>query len=118
MLKDAANARGEVTSESRRGSGSSAVFVARNRFAVLDKSSHAILIKNLRDEVTKKCVPPDAQTDAIFYAGTGCLLCRSEDRMVLYDVQQRTASGAATPAVKYVSWSATQSLVASARSTL
>ena len=113
LPKDAANARGEVTSESRRGSGSSAVFVARNRFAVLDKSSHAILIKNLRDEVTKKCVPPDAQTDAIFYAGTGCLLCRSEDRMVLYDVQQRTAMAElATPAVKYVSWSADMSLVA------
>jgi coatomer protein complex subunit alpha (xenin) len=87
--------------------------VARNRFAVLDKSSHTILVKNLRDEVTKKCTPPDAQTDAIFYAGTGTLLCRSEDKMVLYDVQQRTAMAElATPQIKYVVWSADMSLVA------
>ena len=113
LPKDSANARGEVTSDSRRGSGSSAVFVARNRFAVLDKSSHTILVKNLRDEVTKKCTPPDAQTDAIFYAGTGTLLCRSEDKMVLYDVQQRTAMAElATPQIKYVVWSADMSLVA------
>ena len=113
LPKDSANARGEVTSDSRRGSGSSAVFVARNRFAVLDKSSHVILVKNLRDEVTKKCTPPDAQTDAIFYAGTGTLLCRSEDKMVLYDVQQRTAMAElATPQIKYVVWSADMSLVA------
>ena len=113
LPKDAGNSRGEVTSDSRRGQGSSAVFVARNRFAVLDKSSHQILVKNLRNEVTKKCAPPDAQTDAIFYAGTGCLLCRSEDRMVLYDVQQRTAMAElATPYIKYVVWSADMSLVA------
>ena len=56
-----------------------------------DTGAHQILIKNLRNEVTKKCAPPCASTDAIFYAGTGTLLCRSEDRMVLFDVQQRTA---------------------------
>jgi coatomer protein complex subunit alpha (xenin) len=113
LPKDSANARGEVTSDSRRGSGCSAVFVARNRFAVLDKANHQILVKNLRDEVTKKCVPPDANTDAIFYAGTGTLLCRSEDRVFLYDVQQRTAiAELATPFIKYVVWSGDMTLVA------
>lgn len=62
--------------------GGSAVFIARNRFAVLDKSSNQLLIKNLQNEITKKCAAPaGAPTDAIFYAGTGTLLCRSEDKV-------------------------------------
>ena len=51
-----------------------------NRFAVLDKGSGQIQIKNLRNEITKKVAAPSPTTDAIFYAGTGALLCRSEDK--------------------------------------
>ena len=110
--KDAAAGRGEAA-DSKRGAGAWATFVARNRFAVLDKAAGQILIKNLRNEVTKKCAPPLPGTDAIFYAGTGCLLCRSEDKMVLFDVQQRTVMAElATPFVKYVVWSADGSMVA------
>lgn len=94
------------TQEAKRGMGTSAVFVARNRFAVLDKNHDQILIKNLRNEVTKKCPPPVASTDAIFYAGTGSLLCRSDDKVVLFDVQQRSSIAELnTPFVKYVVWS-------------
>ena len=57
------------------------MFIARNRFAVLDKGSNQILVKNLRNEITKKCAAPCASTDAIFYAGTGTLLCRSDDKV-------------------------------------
>lgn len=67
--------------EPKRGSGTSAVFIARNRFAVLDKGSNQIVIKNLGNEITKKAPSPCATTDAIFYAGTGTLLCRSEDKV-------------------------------------
>lgn len=104
---------GEVGNEPRRGQGVSATFIARNRFAVLDKSTHQILIKDLKNEVTKKCVPPDSTVDAIFYAGTGSLLCRAEDRMILFDVQQRAAMAEiTTPLIKYVVWSNDMSLVA------
>ena len=68
--------------EPRRGQGTSAVFIARNRFAVLDKGSNQIVIKNLNNEITKKAPSPCATTDAIFYAGTGTLLCRSEDKVL------------------------------------
>ena len=68
--------------EPKRGSGASAVFIARNRFAVLDKGSNQIVIKNLNNEITKKAPSPCATTDAIFYAGTGTLLCRSEDKVL------------------------------------
>lgn len=111
--RDAANGRGEVLGESMRGTGTHATFVARNRFAVLDTASGQIHIKNLRNEKTKQCNPPCAGVDAIFYAGTGSLLCRSEDKMVLFDVQQRTAvAELTTPFVKYVIWSADMSSVA------
>ena len=69
--------------EPKRGSGTSAVFIARNRFAVLDKGGNQIVIKNLSNEITKKAPSPCATTDAIFYAGTGTLLCRSEDKVCL-----------------------------------
>lgn len=40
-------------------------------------------------QVTKKVTSPLPTTDAIFYAGTGMLLCRSEEKVALFDVQQR-----------------------------
>lgn len=67
--------------EAKRGAGAAAVFIARNRFAVLEKSSNQILIKNLRNEITKKAACPTATTDAIFYAGTGALICRTDDKV-------------------------------------
>ncbi|KAF4369616.1 coatomer subunit alpha-1 [Cannabis sativa] len=97
--------RGDNVQDAKRGVGGSAVFVARNRFAVLDKSSNQVLVKNLKNEVVKKSVLPIA-ADAIFYAGTGNLLCRAEDRVVIFDLQQRLVLGdLQTPFVKYVVWS-------------
>eukprot|EP00262_Sarcandra_glabra_P020952 TRINITY_DN854_c0_g2_i1.p1 TRINITY_DN854_c0_g2~~TRINITY_DN854_c0_g2_i1.p1 ORF type:complete len:1231 (-),score=237.04 TRINITY_DN854_c0_g2_i1:419-4111(-) len=97
--------RGDTVQEAKRGSGGSAIFVSRNRFAVLDKSNNQALVKNLKNEIVKKSLLPVA-TDAIFYAGTGNLLCRAEDRVVIFDLQQRTILGdLQTPFVKYVIWS-------------
>lgn len=69
------------TQEPKRGLGATAVFIARNRFAVLDKANNQIQVRNLQNEVTKKSNSPTATTDAIFYAGTGALLCRSDDKV-------------------------------------
>ncbi|XP_057525773.1 coatomer subunit alpha-1-like [Amaranthus tricolor] len=97
--------RGDVVQDTKRGVGGSAVFIARSRFAVLDKSNNQVLIKNLKNEITKKSVLPIA-TDVIFYAGIGNLLCRAEDRVVIFDLQQRIVLGELqTPFVKYVVWS-------------
>ncbi|KAF9623120.1 hypothetical protein IFM89_037636 [Coptis chinensis] len=97
--------RGDSMLEAKRGVGGSAIFVSRNRFAVLDKSNNQVLVKNLKNEIVKKNVLPIA-ADAIFYAGTGNLLCRSEDRVVIFDLQQRLVLGdLQTPFVKYVVWS-------------
>ncbi|CAI9753407.1 unnamed protein product [Fraxinus pennsylvanica] len=97
--------RGDTVQEAKRGSGVTALFVARNRFAVLERSSNQVLVKNLRNEIVKKSVLPLA-TDAIFYAGTGNLLCRAEDRVFLFDLQQRIVLGdLQTSSVRYVVWS-------------
>lgn len=49
----------------------------------------------LLPQVTKKVTSPLPTTDAIFYAGTGTLLARSEDKVALFDVQQRSTGEAA-----------------------
>ena len=101
------------SAECKRGLGTSAVFVARQRFAVLDKNKQ-ILIKNFQNEVTKKVQPPHASTDSIYPAGTGCLLLRSEERVTLFDVQQRKAMAELNVpgTLKYIIWSHDQSRVA------
>jgi coatomer subunit alpha len=89
--------------EGRRSAGLTAIWVARNRFAVLDKN-HAILIKNLKNETTKKIQLPNAEE--IFYAGTGNLLVKEADMVTLYDVQQkRTLASVRIPKARYVIWS-------------
>uniref|UniRef100_A0A0R0H183 Coatomer subunit alpha n=1 Tax=Glycine max TaxID=3847 RepID=A0A0R0H183_SOYBN len=93
------------TQDPKKGLGGSAVFVARNRFAVLDKGSNQVCVKNLKNELVKKSALP-ISADAIFYAGTGNLLCRSEDRVFIFDLQQRIVLGdLQTPFIKYVVWS-------------
>ncbi|KAK6916617.1 WD40 repeat [Dillenia turbinata] len=97
--------RGDSLQEAKRGLGGSAVFIARNRFAVLDKANNQVLVKNLKNEIVKKSGLP-IPADAIFYAGTGNLLFRSEDRVVIFDLQQRMILGELqTPFVKYIVWS-------------
>ena len=46
-----------------------------------------LLIKNLKNEVTKKVQTPPCEM--IFYAGTGSLLLRDSDSVTLFDVQQK-----------------------------
>ncbi|KAL9229178.1 hypothetical protein vseg_004674 [Gypsophila vaccaria] len=97
--------RGDVSLEAKRGLGGSAVFIARNRFAVLERSSNQVLVKNLKNEMVKKVLLP-VPTDAIFYAGTGNLLCRAEDRVIVFDLQQRLVLGELqTTLVRYIVWS-------------
>ena len=70
--------------DGKRSTGITSIWVARNRFAVLDKS-HSLVIGNLKNEVNKKVSIPNC--DEIFYAGTGMLLLRDTDAVTLFDVQ-------------------------------
>ncbi|KAJ1339880.1 hypothetical protein BSLG_005540 [Batrachochytrium salamandrivorans] len=97
-------------SNSKRGTGSSALFVARNRFAVLDKGQ--ILIKDLSNTVTKQFKAPASASD-IFYAGGKNLLVSTPTSMILFDTEVRAVvAELAVSGVRYIVWSADQSTVA------
>ncbi|PSN39046.1 Coatomer subunit alpha [Blattella germanica] len=96
--------------EGKRSSGVTAIWVARNRFAVLDRA-HSLNIKNLKNEITKKVQTPNC--DEIFYAGTGMLLLRDNEGVILFDVQQkRTLAQVKIGKCRYVVWSADMTHVA------
>ncbi|XP_076265254.1 coatomer subunit alpha isoform X1 [Rhynchophorus ferrugineus] len=96
--------------ESKRSSGLTALWVARNRFAVLDRA-HQLVIKNLKNEVTKKVQTPSC--DEVFYAGTGMLLLRDSEHVTLFDVQQkRTLAQVKVTKCRYVVWSGDMSYIA------
>ncbi|KAG0647287.1 Alpha-coat [Hyphodiscus hymeniophilus] len=91
--------------DTKRGPGSSAVFVARNRFAVFSASSQQIDIKDLSNSTTKTIKPPTGTTD-IYFGGTGNLLLITPTAVHLYDIQQKKSTAElAVTGVKYVVWS-------------
>lgn len=89
----------------KRGQGNSAIFVARNRFAVFTQSTQQIDIKDLSNSTTKTIKPPPGTAD-IYFGGTGCLLLITPTIVSLYDIQQKKSLAELTVAgVKYVVWS-------------
>lgn len=103
LPKDAGGAADPT--DMKKGSGTSAVFVARNRFAVFSTSTQNIEIKDLSNSMTKSFKAPTGTTDVVF-GGTGCLLCLTPSNVVLYDIQQKKQlAELSVTGVKYVSWS-------------
>ncbi|KAG9190177.1 Coatomer, alpha subunit [Alternaria panax] len=91
--------------DTKRGSGSSAVFVARNRFAVFNQPNQQIDIKDLSNSTTKTIKPPHGTTD-IYFGGTGNLLLITPTSVVLYDIQaKKNLAELSVNGVKYVVWS-------------
>lgn len=89
----------------KRGQGSSAVFVARNRFAVFSTATQQADIKDLSNATTKTIKPPPGTTD-ICFGGTGCLLFMTPTSVVLFDIQaKKQLAELAVSGVKYVVWS-------------
>ncbi|THH00976.1 hypothetical protein EW026_g1619 [Hermanssonia centrifuga] len=112
LPKDAVGEVKDSSTEGKKGSGQAAIFVARNRFAVLNKTSQLIEVRDLSNSVVKSIKPP-VQTNEIFYGGTASLILSSTSSVVLYDIQQqKTIAEITTPPVKYVVWSADGGLVA------
>lgn len=84
-----------------------ACFIGRNRFAVLDRSTRQIVIKNLNNETTKRVQPPVPTVDAIFDGGaSGRVVLRCDDRAVLFEIQsRRVLSEITAPKMKNIIWS-------------
>jgi coatomer protein complex subunit alpha (xenin) len=108
--KESSETSNPDATECKRTPGLTAIWVARNRFAILDKN-HTILIKNLKNEITKKIQLSNCEE--IFYAGTGTLLVKEGEMVTLHDVQQkRTLASVRAPKAKYVIWSNDMNFVA------
>ncbi|KAI0122083.1 Coatomer, alpha subunit [Daldinia grandis] len=91
--------------DSKSGSGNSAIFVARNRFAVLDTSTQTIDIKDLSNNTARSIKPPPGTTD-IYFGGTGNLFIITPTAVHLYDIQQKKSiAELSVNGVKYVVWS-------------
>ncbi|KAK9473335.1 coatomer WD associated region-domain-containing protein [Dipodascopsis tothii] len=91
--------------DTKRGPGNSAVFIARNRFAVFTKAVQTIEVKDLSNATTKSIKTP-VQVNDIHYGGTGCLLLFSPSAVVLYDIHQnKTLAELLASNVKYAAWS-------------
>jgi coatomer protein complex subunit alpha (xenin) len=97
----------------RTGLGLSAVFVARNRIAVLERS-RVLTVKDLSLDPIKRFPTPVTHADMLFFGGmTGRVIVRGEDTLTLFDTQSKQAIGSVqAPQVKYVSWSQDFSFVA------
>ena len=95
--------------EAKRGPGKSAVWIARNRFAVWDTKANCIHIKTTTGETSKSYPPPiqGSTIDGLFAANNGCVLLKLDSKMVLYDLQQKreVAECAAPNNVKFAVWS-------------
>ncbi|CEH17288.1 coatomer protein subunit alpha [Ceraceosorus bombacis] len=112
LPRDASNDLQESGTIGKRGSGAAAIFVARNRFAVLDKTAQAIEIRDLSNGVTKTIACP-TRTNEIFFGGTASLLLSTATGVTLYDIQQQKVLREITsPPVKYVVWNGDGSMVA------
>ena len=91
--------------DSKRGPGNSAVFIARNRFAVFHQASQQIHVKDLSNVITKSIKAPANTTD-IFSSSTGTLLLLTSNMLILYDLQQKkNLAELAVSGVKYIVWS-------------
>ncbi|KAI0419887.1 Coatomer, alpha subunit [Xylaria grammica] len=91
--------------DSKRGQGNSAIFVARNRFAVLNTSTQTVDIKDLSNNTARSFKPPVGTTD-IYFGGTGNLFIITPSAVHLYDIQQKKSTAElAVNGVKYVVWS-------------
>lgn len=105
---------GSITDGKRGSCLGPAVFLGLNRFAVLDRASRQIVIKNMQNETTKKVAPPTSTVEAIYDGGTsGRLLLLAEDRLFLFEVQsRRVLADIAAPKLKSCIWAPDMSKVA------
>jgi len=112
---DLSNPSGGSVTDGKRGNCiGPAVFLGKTRFAVLDRQTRQIVVKNMNNETTKRVPPPQTTVDCLFDGGaSGRVLLRSDDRAVLFEVQSRRVLGEiAAPKLKSVVWSPDGSKVA------
>jgi len=104
---------GGEAQEVRKGQGISVVFLARDRFLVLDKSKQ-LLVKNFQNEVIKRLSSPVANPDGLCFCGiSGRFIVKNEDSVTLYDYQaKKVIAELLVSRVRFVVWNHDYSMVA------
>lgn len=77
-------AGGDEAAQCKRGLGSDAVWVGRNKFAVLERGG-AVVVRTAENEVVRRHTAP-AGTVGLLAATSGRVLCRTEEGAVLLDL--------------------------------
>lgn len=94
-----------VDADVKKGFYTSAVFFSANKFALLDKQRQLVLRTTGADGT--KTLPPVGESDRLFPGPQGMLVCRSDEKVYLFHVAQRSiVAECSAPKVKYVVWSA------------
>jgi len=90
------------------------IFLGKTRFAALDRQSRQIIVRNMNNEICKKCQPPVPNVDIMFDGGApGRIIFRADDRAILFEVQSRRILAEITaPKLKSCVWSPDGSKVA------
>mmetsp|Transcript_12825 Transcript_12825/g.19436 ORF Transcript_12825/g.19436 Transcript_12825/m.19436 type:complete len:1256 (+) Transcript_12825:97-3864(+) len=90
-----------------------ALFLARNRFCILDRSRQ-LVIKNLNNETTKRVNIPLAECTGLLDGGvSGRILLKNDERVVLFDTGARRVIGEVNASkVKFAIWSPDRSYCA------
>jgi coatomer protein complex subunit alpha (xenin) len=102
---------GDSQTSSLRGIGTSAVFVARNRFAVMD-AAKKVTINDLKNEATKSFNAP-SNTESISYAGMKSILLITSTSVILYDAELRqNTAELPISSIRQAFWSSDLSMVA------
>ncbi|CAI2316133.1 unnamed protein product [Caenorhabditis sp. 36 PRJEB53466] len=112
LYKVANNSDGSTEAQCVKSTGINALWVARNRFAVLDKGQN-VSLRDLSNKELRKLDNINTAVDDIFYAGTGMILLRNDDGLQMFDVQQKVVTASVKVAkVRYVIWSKTMDFAA------
>ncbi|KZS96311.1 coatomer subunit alpha-2 [Sistotremastrum niveocremeum HHB9708] len=110
--RETSNDLPDSSTDGKRGTANSVVWVARNRFAALNKATQIIEIRDLSNNIMKTFKSP-VQANDIFYGGTSSVLIATSTNIVLFDVQQqKVLAELVTNPVKYVVWSPDSQTVA------
>lgn len=104
----------DSSSVGKREQATTAIFVARNRLAALQKATQTIEIRDLNNAVIKTIAcPANLTVNDIFFGGTGSLLLSTATGVSLFDIQQqKVLAEVSSPPVKYVVWNTEGTMVA------
>eukprot|EP00298_Acanthocystis_sp_HF-20_P017279 c21715_g1_i3.p1 GENE.c21715_g1_i3~~c21715_g1_i3.p1 ORF type:complete len:1077 (-),score=472.35 c21715_g1_i3:10-3240(-) len=112
LYKMSKDAKPDAIIEPKKGRCLGAVFVGRNRYAVLE-TNNRLSIRSFENDSSKLVSIPSLNYNFIFPVGSNEVLLRTDEKVYLVDTYQQTViAELSSPPVKYVFWTNDNSHVA------